>query len=128
MVMDDLTKIVIGCAYSVHNELGFGFIEKIYENALLHELKSMNIDVKQQAPISVSYKGNVIGQFVADLVVENKLICELKSVSNISSVQEVQLVNYLHATGLDNGLLINFSNSVEIKRKYRTFKKSCQSC
>ena len=119
MIMDDLTKIVIGCAFDVHNELGYGFLEKTYENALLYELEEREIEAKQQVPVSVSYKGNIIGEFVADIMIENKLICELKSVSRILPVHEVQLVNYLSATGINNGLLINFSNSVEIKRKYR---------
>jgi len=94
-----------------------GFL-KIYENALLYELEEREIEAKQ-VPVSVSYKGNVIGEFVADIMIEDKLICELKSVSRILPIHEVQLVNYLSATGINNGLLINFSNSVEIKRKYR---------
>ena len=128
MIMDDLTQIVIGCAFEVHNELGCGFLEKTYENALLHELMLRNIETQQQVPVNVTYKGNVVGEFVADIVVENRLICELKAVSHILPVHEVQLVNYLTATKIEVGLLINFSNSVEVKRKYRVFKKSCQSC
>jgi len=89
----------------------------------------MNLSVQQQVPVAVNYKGTHIGEFVVDILVERVLICELKAVSSIMPIHQVQLVNYLVATGIDNGLLINFSNKVEIKRKYGLFSNtSCQSC
>jgi GxxExxY protein len=122
-VIDDaLTAKVIGCAFRVHNALGFGFLEKVYENALRIELAKARVRVSQQAPIRVRYGGEVVGEYLADLLVEDKLIVELKSVRALAREHEVQLVNYLVATGLDIGLLINFGPSVQVKRKYREWK------
>jgi GxxExxY protein len=127
--MDDLTKNVIGCAYRVHNELGCGFLEKVYENALLYELRQRQIDVISQKPLSVKYKGIIVGEYFADLFIQNSLICEIKAVNMVTTAHEVQLVNYLNATKVETGLLINFGASVEIKRKYRIYnKQSCKSC
>ena len=123
MTIDTLTEKVIGCAYRVHNELGAGFLEKVYENALRIELAEAGMEVKQQHPIPVRYHGEVVGDFFADLMVQDELIIELKAVQNPAKEHEVQLVNYLAATGIDNGLLINFSSSVGIKRKFRVYKK-----
>ena len=127
MTVDELTEEVIGCAYRVHNELGTGFLEKVYENALRIELVEVGLAVKQQHPIPVHYHGEEIGDFFADLIVEDRLIIELKSVQNLAKEHEVQLVNYLTATGIDNGLLINFGSSVEVKRKYRQYRKRLDS-
>jgi len=123
MTIDTLTEKVIGCAYRVHNELGAGFLEKVYENALRIELAEAGMEVKQQHPIPVRYHGEVVGDFFADLMVQDELIIELKAVQNPAKEHEVQLVNYLAATGIDNGLLINFGSSVDIKRKFRVYKK-----
>lgn len=123
MNINDLTEKVIGCAYRVHNELGVGFVEKVYENSLRLELLSEGLSVKQQHPIPVLYRGEVVGDFFADLVVEDRLIVELKAVQNVVKEHEVQLVNYLAATKVDDGLLINFGSSVEVKRKFREYKK-----
>ena len=120
MVIDELTEKVIGCAYRVHNEMGTGFLEKVYENAMRIEVAEAGFSVKQQVPMPVKYHGNVVGDFYADLIVEERLIIELKAVQQLCDAHEVQLVNYLAATGIDNGLLINFGTSVEIKRKFRT--------
>jgi len=122
MHIDELTEKVIGCAYRVHNELGAGFLEKVYENALRIELAEAGLAVKQQHPIPVNYHGEVVGDFYADLMIEDSLIVELKAVQELCKAHEVQLVNYLTATGIDNGLLINFSASVEVKRKFREYK------
>jgi GxxExxY protein len=119
---DDLTQNVIGCAYKVHNTLGSGFLEKINENALRIELKRTGIDSRQQEPISVRYEGQVVGDYFADLWVDNRLIVEVKAVQSLHRDHEVQLVNYLTATGVDNGLLINFGPSVQVKRKFREYK------
>ena len=114
--------MIIGCAYRVHNTLGEGFLEKVYENALAIELRRHGLDVVQQAPIQVRYAGQVVGDYYADLWVEGRVILELKAVQEISPVHEVQLVNYLKATGVDIGLLRNFGSSVQIRRKHRVYR------
>lgn len=113
------TEKVISCAFRVHNVLGAGFMEKVYENALKMELAGNNLKVEQQVPIKVYYKQEVVGDYYADLLVENQIIVELKTVKAITREHEVQLVNYLTATGLNTGLIINFGSSVQIKRKFR---------
>ena len=121
--MDDpLTRTIIGCAYKVHNKLGCGFIEQVYENALRIELEKEGLLVKQQEPIRVFYEGQEIGLFYADLWVDGRVVIELKAVQVLVKRHEVQLVNYLAATGIDIGLLINFGTSVEVKRKFREYK------
>lgn len=131
MNIDQLTEKVIGCAYRVHKELGFSFVEKVYENALKIELAEYGLKVVQQKPISVLYHGQIVGDFIADLFVDDRLIIELKAVQKLAKEHEVQLVNYLSATGINDGLLINFGNSVEIKHKFRNYinrnykEKSC---
>ena len=117
---DKLTEKIIGAAYQVHNHLGFGFLESVYENSLSIELKRLGIQFETQAPIKVFYSNQVVGDFVCDILVENRLILELKSVTKLVVQHEVQLVNYLNATNIDIGLLINFGPSkVGIKRKYK---------
>jgi GxxExxY protein len=118
----DLTERVIGCAYTVHNALGSGFLEKVYENALRVELEKAGLISEQQVPITVYYDGQIVGEFAADLLVEDKLIVELKAVQALAKKHEVQLVNYLTATNIDIGLLINFGPSVQVKRKYRQYR------
>jgi len=113
----DLTEKIIGCAYKVYNELGAGFIEKVYENALMIELKNEGLAAQQQYPVKVYYQEILIGDYVADIVVEDKVIVELKAVSHLTKAHEVQLVNYLKATKLEVGLLINFGDQISIKRK-----------
>jgi GxxExxY protein len=122
--MNTLTQAVIGAAYKVHNNLGSGFLENIYEKAMVIELQQMNIVVERQYPISVFYNGEEIGDYYADLFVDGRLIVELKAVENLSLAHEKQLVNYLAATKTDIGLLINFGSSVQVKRKYRIYKES----
>ncbi|MFP4173171.1 MAG: GxxExxY protein [Candidatus Hydrogenedentota bacterium] len=122
MDINDMTGRVIKHCYDIHNLLGPGFLEKVYENALYMELEAEGFDVKQQHPIPVSYKGVVVGDYSADLVVDDRLIIELKAIQNIGKEHEVQLVNYLAATGIDNGLLVNFGSSVEVKRKFRRYR------
>jgi len=117
-----LTKKIIGCAFKVHNALGCGFLEKVYENALRIELLKEGLEVKQQEPIKVYYEGQVVGDYYADLWVEDRVIVELKAVQTLSKAHEVQLVNYLTATGVDIGLLLNFGSSVQVKRKFRQYK------
>lgn len=122
MINDAVTKRIIGCAYTVFNTLGFGFLESVYEKSLSHELRNNDLTVDCQKPLVVYYDGVVVGEFVADLVVEDRIIIELKSVRKVAAVHEAQLVNYLVATGIDVGLLINFSpRGVEVKRKRRNY-------
>lgn len=123
-----LTQKIIACAYAVHNGLGGGFLEKVYENAMAVEMDAQGLKVRRQAPLSVSYRNQVVGEYFADLLVEDLVICELKAVEALSRNHEVQLVNYLVARGIDTGLLINFGNSVTVRREFRTYKKSCKFC
>ena len=117
MTVDDLTHIIIGCAYKVHNTLGPGFLEKVYENALRIELEKAGFSVKQQEPINVVYDGQIVGEYYADLWVNERVVVELKAALILAKVHEVQLVNYLTATGINDGLLINFGRTkVEFKR------------
>lgn len=122
MQHEELTKQIIACAYKVHNTLGAGFLEKVYENALKIELQNNGFEVYQQYPIDVYYEKQLVGEYYADMLVNYVVIIELKAVENLHPLHETQLVNYLKGTGLDIGLLINFGSSVEIKRKYRVYK------
>ena len=122
MTDDDLTHKIIGCAYKVHNTLGPGFLEKVYENALRIELEKLGLRVKQQEPISVEYEGQVVGEYYADLWVDERVVVELKAAQALAKEHEVQLVNYLTATRIDLGLLLNFGPSVQVKRKFREYK------
>ena len=122
MDINKLTENIIGCAYRVHNTLGPGFLEKVYENSLCIELAEQGLTVQQQASIPVYYRERLVGDFYADLLVEGNVIVELKAVRTLAKEHEVQLVNYLHATGIENGLLINFGPSVEVKRKFKDYQ------
>jgi GxxExxY protein len=119
--INDLIKTVISAAYQVHNVLGSGFLEKIYEKSLAIELKKRGIAVETQMKIPVYYDDIQVGDYYADLFVDNQLIVELKAVETINVSHEKQLVNYLSGTKIDNGLLINFGSSVVVKRKYRLY-------
>jgi GxxExxY protein len=120
----DLAGKVIGAAMEVHRCLGPGFVESVYENALTIELGTSKIIAERQKPIEVKYKNQCVGKFVADLVIDQTLIVELKAVQNILPIHEVQLVNYLTATGLDEGVLLNFgSESLQFKKKFRKPKQ-----
>jgi len=116
-----LTERIIQAAFTVHNTLGSGFLEKVYENAMVIELGKAGLNIVQQAPLQVTYNGSIVGEYYADLVVDNKILLELKAVSHILPVHEVQLVNYLKATETEVGLLINFANTrVEVRRKIQS--------
>ena len=108
MAFRDLTYAINGAVYEVHNVLGGGFLEKVYENALLIELKKIGVNAKAQIPVSIYYKGDIVGEYIADLVVEDKIILELKTVDDLTSVHQAQLINYLKASDKKLGLLINF--------------------
>jgi GxxExxY protein len=104
----DLTYKINGAIFEVHRTLGEGFLEKVYENALLIELRNQGITAESQVPVPVFFKGNLVGDYVADLVVEDKIIIELKTVDELTSAHQAQLLNYLKATGKPLGLLVNF--------------------
>ncbi len=116
----DLTDKIIGVCYKVYNTLGSGFLESVYENCLIIELKKLGLLVESQKSIQVFYDDQEVGYFIADIIVENKIILELKAIKELAKIHEVQLVNYLTATGKDVGLLINFSSyEIQVKRKMR---------
>ncbi|MGL4512348.1 MAG: GxxExxY protein [Lacipirellulaceae bacterium] len=124
MEHEELTGKVIGAAYAVFNELGAGFLESVYEKSLAVELVRLGVAGQRQVPLQVRYRGEVVGEFVADLVVEGLIIVELKAVEKLAKAHEVQLVNYLKATGIDLGLLVNFgAEGVEVRRKVRELPK-----
>ena len=114
---NQVTELIIGCAFDVFNGLGCGFLAKVYENALAHELRKAGLSVEQQKPIVVRYDGVVVGDYVADFVVEGAILIELKACKGFDEVHEAQCLNYLKATGLPICLLMNFGRpKVEIKR------------
>jgi GxxExxY protein len=116
----DLSGKVIGAAFEVINELGAGFLESVYENALLIALRQAGVRVERQAPIKVSFRGSVVGDFYADLLVESRILVELKAVKALVPEHQAQIINYLKATGISVGLLINFGNPrLEYKRLTR---------
>jgi len=117
-----ITEQIIGCAYTVSNTLGSGFLEKVYENALAHELRKSGLRVKQQHEIKVYYDGVVVGEYAADLLVESAVIVELKAVKALDDVHMAQCLNYLKATGVKVSLLLNFGTPrVEVKRIVHDF-------
>jgi GxxExxY protein len=115
--LNRITERIIGCAYKVSNELGCGFVEKVYENSLAVELAADGLKFQQQFPIKVFYRGTLVGEYVADILVEDVILVELKAVKSLSEAHGAQCINYLRATGLKVALLLNFGNpKVEIKR------------
>jgi len=113
----EITEKIISAAYAVHKQLGYGFLEKVYKNALMIELENLPFKCRAQAPMQVFYGNRLVGEFFADIIVEDKVVIEVKAVSKIDPAHEVQLVNYLKASGISVGLLINFGTSVEVKRR-----------
>lgn len=121
MKNEELISKIIQCIYNVRGELRGGYLESVYKNALIHELGLNGIKAYDEVPIKVFYKGLEVGVFKADLLVDGRVVIELKAVDTLNKIHEVQLVNYLTATGIDDGLLVNFGNDFEIKRKYRVY-------
>jgi len=120
MKYEELTHKIIGCAYQVFNQLGFGFLESVYQKAMVIELTKNALKVEPEKSLKVYYDGQIVGDFYVDLLIEDEIIVELKSVQNLAKEHEVQLVNYLNGLKKEIGLLINFGQSgVEVKRKYR---------
>ncbi len=123
MEIESLIKTIIQCAYDVRMHLAAGFLENVYQKALIIELKEKGIHADTETPINVYYKNEIVGEFRADIIVEGEIIVELKAVQHLLPIHETQLVNYLTATHTDHGLLINFGGErIEIKRKFREYK------
>jgi len=117
MDINDITYKIRAAIFEVNRVLGYGFLEKVYESALLIELIKRGLKAKVQVPINVEYKGEIVGEYFADIVVEDKVIIELKAIESLQKIHEAQLLNYLKATGYKVGLLVNFSHpKAEIKR------------
>ena len=120
--LNGMTETIIGCAFRVANGLGVGFLEKVYENALFHELRKAGLQVEQQKAIQVEYDGVIVGNYVVDLLVENEVIVELKAVKSIDDIHLAQCLNYLHATGLKVALILNFGTPrLGVKRVVNDF-------
>jgi GxxExxY protein len=116
-LLEDKTEKIIKCFYSVYNTLGYGFLEKVYENALYMELLNDGFSCERQKQIMVYYKDEEVGEYYADILVDNEIILELKAAESLSKEHEYQLINYLRATNIELGLLLNFGKKPEIKRK-----------
>ena len=120
MEYEEITHKIIGAAYKVYNQLGFGFLESVYHKAMIIELEKDEFKVESEKPLKVYYDDEVAGDFLVDLFIENTVVVELKAVQNLTKEHEVQLVNYLNGLRKEIGLLINFGPSnVEVKRKFR---------
>lgn len=126
MLHEELTSDIINAFYHVYNTLGYGFLEKVYENALAKELTKRGHFVKQQVPIQVFYEEQTVGEYFADLLVDGEVILELKAAEEIAKPHETQLVNYLKATDIQVGLLLNFGPKAEFKRKIFTKGKKIE--
>ncbi|MGD0237101.1 MAG: GxxExxY protein [Syntrophorhabdales bacterium] len=126
MRSDTLTESIIGCAYTVANALGNGFLEKVYENAIAHELKKNGLRVEQQCSIPVHYDDIIVGEYLADLLVEGNVLVELKAVKAIEDIHKAQCLHYLKATGKQICLLLNFgAPKMQIKRIVNNFRLHC---
>ncbi|GIQ59863.1 GxxExxY protein [Flavobacterium collinsii] len=127
LLHEELTDVIIKTFYEVYNELGYGFLERVYLNSLYLELKSKGLNVEAQRKIEVYYKGIEVGKYYADLIVENLVILELKAADSIVPAFENQMLNYLRGTNCEVGLLLNFGNKPEFRRKvfenYRKIRK-----
>lgn len=113
----ELTSEIIRCFYNVYNKLGYGFLEKVYERSMIIELIKQGFTAESQKPIKVYYNNEVVGEYFADLVVEDTVILELKAAESLCEGHEIQLINYLKATKYEVGLLLNFGKNPEIRRK-----------
>ena len=123
MLHEEITSKIIKAFYTVYNTLGYGFLEKVYENALVHELAKQGLNVGQQIPIQVYYDGMIVGEYFADLLVEGCVILELKAAECISDQNEAQLLNYLRATHVEVGLILNFGPEAKFSRKIFTLDR-----
>ena len=124
ITIDQLITEVIECAKRIRRQLGPGFLEKVYKNAMVVELRKLKLNFETEKLIQVLYDGIVVGEYRTDIIVEGRLILELKATQDLTIANEVQLVNYLTSTGIDDGLLINFgSDKLQFKRKYRLYRR-----
>ncbi|MBT6690608.1 GxxExxY protein [archaeon] len=117
MKYEEISEKIIKAFYSVYNTLGYGFMERVYENALMIEFRKVGLLYENQVPIKVLYEGDVVGDYIADFVVEGKIIVEIKAIIEFSGKEENQLLNYLTATDKEVGLLLNFGEKAQVKRK-----------
>ena len=113
----ELTEKIIKIFYKVYNELGYGFLEKVYENAMMIDFRREGVPAVSQSAIKVYYEGEIVGEYFADILVDDKIIVEIKAAKNLALEHEAQLLNYLKATSIEVGLLLNFGPKPEIKRK-----------
>jgi GxxExxY protein len=120
LIHKDLSNIILKCFYKVYNTLGYGFLEKVYENALLIELSKNGLKTEKQKPINVKYDNKIVGEYFADIIVEDKIILELKASEFLAEEHEFQLINYLKATEIEIGFLLNYGREPEFKRKIFT--------
>jgi len=116
MLQEELTALIIKAFYVVYNKLGYGFLEKVYENALIIELKKHGLEVQQQKPVCVYYDKQIVGEYFADILVNDSIILELKAIETLNIVHAHQLTNYLKATNIEVGLLLNFGKKAQFKR------------
>ena len=124
MKYQNLTEDIIKIFYKVYNTLGYGFLERIYENSMMIEFRKAGIPAESQSPIEVIYEGQIVGEHAADIIVDNTVIVELKAVKNLADDHHAQLLNYLKATDIEVGLLLNFGPKPEISRKvFDNFRK-----
>ncbi|HEX9023672.1 MAG TPA: GxxExxY protein [Geobacteraceae bacterium] len=120
MLHEEITEKIIAACFDVSNELGAGFLESVYEKALLIALTDRGLGAQSQVPLQVTFRGQIVGDFFADIVVENKILLELKAVKDLAPEHQAQTINYLKATGIEIGLLVNFGNP---KLEYRRFQR-----
>ncbi len=120
LIHSEITSEVIKSFYKVYNALGYGFLEKVYENAMMFELTALGLPVESQKSKNVLYEGNSMGEYFADIIVSNKVILEIKTASSIDKAHEAQLLNYLKASKIEVGLVLNFGQKPEYKRKVFT--------
>lgn len=116
----ELTKSIIGIYYDVYNELGYGFLEKVYHNAMIIELKKRGFEIENQKKINVFYKKEIVGEYIPDIIVNNKVILELKTVEYLLDIHENQILNYLKATDCEVGIVLNFGKDPQFTRKIFT--------
>lgn len=120
LLNEDITERIIKAFYKVYNTLGYGFLEKVYENAMMIEIKKLGLTAQKQVPINVFYEEQLVGSYYADILVEDVVIVELKAGESICENHEFQLINYLKATNIETGLLLNFGKKPQFKRKIYT--------
>lgn len=118
----ELTERIIGVFFSVYNELGYGFLESVYENAMCVALREAGIEISRQVPFSIEFRGQVVGDYRADLIADQRVILEIKAIPALGQAQEAQLLNYLKASQIEVGLLLNFGPKAEFKRKVLSVK------